>query len=202
VVRKFERVRQQVRLIQLPKNCGKGHAVKLGVLNSHGRVVLFADADGATPIEEFSRLYGVIKSGGRIAIGSRALASVDTKVSTSIHRRLLGRIFNGWVNAVLLPNIADTQCGFKIFSREAALFLFKHQRAERFSFDVELLYIATKAGLAINEVAINWSNIPGSKVNLFVDSLRMLRDLFKFKMLHRNVSPEQFRSFLDGVSES
>jgi dolichyl-phosphate beta-glucosyltransferase len=196
VVRKFERVRQQVRLIQLPKNYGKGHAVKLGVLNSRGRSVMFADADGATPIEEFSRLYAVIKSGCRIAIGSRALASSDTKVSTSIHRRLLGRIFNGWVNAVLLPNIADTQCGFKIFSREVALFLFKHQRSERFSFDVELLYIATKAGIEINEVAINWSNIPGSKVNLVVDSLRMLRDLFRFKMLHRHVSPQAFSIFI------
>lgn len=201
VVRKFERVRQQVRLIQLPKNYGKGHAVKLGVLNSRGRAVMFADADGATPIEEFSRLYGVIKSGGRIAIGSRALASVDTKVSTSIHRRLLGRIFNGWVNAVLLPNIADTQCGFKIFSRDVALFLFKHQRAERFSFDVELLYIATKAGIEISEVAINWSNIPGSKVNLVVDSLRMLRDLFKFKMLHRSVTPQVFTSFIAAEGE-
>lgn len=195
VVRKFERVRHQVKLIQLPKNQGKGHAVRLGVLNTHGKTILFADADGATPISEFSRLYGVITSGGEIAIGSRALASLDTKVSTSVHRRLLGRIFNRWVNTVLLPSITDTQCGFKMFTRDAALFLFRRQQSDRFSFDVELLYIATKAALKIHEVAINWTNIPGSKVNLVVDSLRMLRDVLRFRVQHRNVSPEEYAEF-------
>jgi len=195
VVRKFERVRKQVKLIQLPKNQGKGHAVRLGVLNTHGKTILFADADGATPIEEFARLYTAIKAGSDVAIGSRALASLDTKVSTSVHRRLLGRIFNRWVNTVLLPSITDTQCGFKMFSRNAALFLFRRQNSDRFSFDVEILYIATKAALRIQEVAINWNNIPGSKVNLVVDSLRMLRDVLRFRVLHRNVSPEQYAEF-------
>jgi dolichyl-phosphate beta-glucosyltransferase len=196
VVRKFERVREQVKLIQLPKNHGKGHAVRVGVVNSRGAVVLFADADGATPIEEFHRLYKAITSGADIAIGSRALGSTDTKVSTSVHRKLLGRIFNRCVNTVLLPSITDTQCGFKMFSRPVALFLFKRQRADRFSFDVEILYIAMKAGLSIQEVAINWTNIPGSKVNLLVDSLTMLRDVFQFRMRHRNVSRDQFTEFL------
>jgi len=195
VVRKFERVREQVKLIHLPKNQGKGHAVRLGVLNSHGKIVLFADADGATPIEEFSKLFSVVSSGVDIAIGSRALASLNTKVSTSVHRRLLGRIFNRWVNTVLLPDITDTQCGFKMFTRDAALFLFRRQNSDRFSFDVEVLYIATKAALQIKEVAINWNNIPGSKVNLVVDSLRMLRDVLRFRVLHRNVTPEQYLEF-------
>jgi dolichyl-phosphate beta-glucosyltransferase len=195
VVRKFERVRHQVKLIQLPKNQGKGHAVRLGVLNTHGKTILFADADGATPIEEFSRLYSVITSGGEIAIGSRALASSDTKVSTSVHRRLLGRLFNRWVNTVLLPDITDTQCGFKMFTRDAARFLFKLQNSDRFSFDVELLYIARKAGISVKEVAINWTNIPGSKVNLVVDSLKMLRDVLRFRVLHRGVAPEQYAEF-------
>jgi dolichyl-phosphate beta-glucosyltransferase len=195
VVRKFERVREQVQLIQLPKNYGKGHAVRVGVLNSHGKSILFADADGATPIQEFSRLYKAINAGADIAIGSRAMGGADTKVSTSVHRKLLGRIFNRCVNAVLLPSIRDTQCGFKIFTRSVALFLFKRQRADRFSFDVEILYMAMKAGLSIQEVAINWTNIPGSKVNLVVDSLRMLRDVFQFKMRHRHITPEQFKEF-------
>lgn len=199
VVQKFERVRQQVKLIQLPKNQGKGHAVRLGVLNTKGQTILFADADGATPVEEFSRLYGVMMSGAEIAIGSRALSSLDTKVSTSVHRRLLGRIFNRWVNTVLLPTIADTQCGFKMFTRDAALFLFRRQHSDRFSFDVEILYIATKAHIQIHEVAINWNNIPGSKVNLVVDSLRMLRDVLRFKVLHRNVTPAEYATFQDSL---
>lgn len=200
VVRKFERVREQIRLIQLPKNYGKGHAVRLGVLNSHGKRILFADADGATPIEEFFRLNDAMNEGCDVAIGSRALASDDTKVSTSMHRRLLGRIFNCCVNTVLLPAIADTQCGFKMFSRKAGLFLFRRQQSDRFSFDVEILYIARKAGLLVKEVPINWTNIPGSKVNLIVDSMRMFRDVFQFKMLHRHITRQQYDAFTDELS--
>lgn len=197
VVRKFERVRKQVRLIQLPKNYGKGHAVRLGVLNSHGNRILFADADGATPIQEFYRLDAAITEGADLAIGSRALASAETKVSTSLHRRLLGRIFNRCVNIILLPSIADTQCGFKMFTRKTALFLFRQQRADRFSFDVELLYMARKAELKVREVAINWTNVPGSKVNLVKDSLAMFRDIFRFRMAHRGVTRAAFEHFED-----
>jgi len=195
MVRKFERVRHQVRSIQLPRNYGKGHAVRLGVLNSRGKRILFADADGATPIEEFARLDEALNKGASVAIGSRALASNNTKVSTSVHRRLLGRIFNRCVNTILLPAITDTQCGFKLFTRPVALFLFRNQRSDRFSFDVELLYIAKKAGISVKEVAINWNNIPGSKVNLAIDSLKMFRDVFQFRVLHRHISPEQFLKF-------
>jgi len=202
VVRKFERVRHQVRLIQLPKNYGKGHAVRLGVLNSRGARVLFADADGATPIQEFERLEAAVAGGADIAIGSRALASADTKVATSIHRRLLGRVFNKCVNLILLPTIADTQCGFKMFTRKAAMFLFRRQRADRFSFDVELLYMAHKADLNIKEVPINWTNVPGSKVNLVHDSLAMFRDVFRFRVIHRGVDRESFNRFEDQASDS
>lgn len=195
VVRKFERVRSEVRLIQLPKNQGKGHAVRLGVLNSHGARILFADADGATPIAEVDRLMAALDGGADIAIGSRAIASDDTKVSTSLHRKILGRAFNRCVNVILLPNISDTQCGFKLFSRKAGLFLFRKQTSDRFSFDVELLFLAHKVGLSIAEVPINWRNVPGSKVNLALDAMMMFRDVFRFRVLHRNVSRDAFESF-------
>ncbi|MEN9846660.1 MAG: hypothetical protein RIS36_1807 [Pseudomonadota bacterium] len=201
VVRKFERVRNQVRLIQLPKNYGKGHAVRLGVLNSRGNRILFADADGATPIQEFDRLESAISLGADIAIGSRALASADTKVATSLHRRVLGRVFNKCVNLILLPTIADTQCGFKMFTRKTALFLFRKQRADRFSFDVELLYMAYKANVNIKEVPINWTNIPGSKVSLVRDSLAMFRDVFRFRVVHRGIDRDSFEQFEEHVSD-
>lgn len=201
VVRKFERVRSQVRLIQLPKNYGKGHAVRLGVLNSRGNRILFADADGATPIQEFDRLESAVSAGADIAIGSRALTSTDTKVATSIHRRVLGRVFNKCVNLILLPTIADTQCGFKMFTRKTAMFLFRKQRADRFSFDVELLYMAHKANLNIKEVPINWTNVPGSKVNLVRDSLAMFRDVFRFRVVHRGIDRHSFDQFEEQVSD-
>jgi dolichyl-phosphate beta-glucosyltransferase len=185
IVRKFEKIRRSVKLIRLPKNYGKGHAVKLGVLNAKGSKVLFADADGATPIEELERLCEALGEGFDIAIGSRAVKSDQTKVRTVWYRKYLGRLFNAVVNFFILPGIADTQCGFKMFTAKAAHFLFEHQQSDRFSFDVEILYIARKVGYKIKEVPINWTNIPGSKVNLIKDSLKMFRDIFVFRMRHR-----------------
>lgn len=189
VVEKFERVREQVRLIRLPKNCGKGHAVRVGALNAHGERIMFADADGATPIEEIERLMVSLDAGADIAIGSRAKASHDTKVTTRWYRKYLGRAFNTCVNVILLPGIEDTQCGFKLFTRRAAQFVFNKQKSDGFSFDVEILYIAQRAKLKISEIPINWENVPGSKVNLIVDALKMFRDILKFKVIHRGIAP-------------
>ena len=99
----------------------------------------------------------------------------------------MGRIFNLAVNVLILPGIKDTQCGFKLFRRQAADMLFKYQTADRFSFDVEILFLARKMGLRLVEVPVNWNNIPGSKVNLVTDSAKMLRDVIRFKFIHRNV---------------
>ena len=196
VVHKFERVRKQIRLIRLPKNCGKGYAVRTGAMNAKGALILFADADGATPFAEFHRLDEALKKGADIAIGSRALSSQETKVETSFHRKYLGRAFNLCINWILLPGFADTQCGFKLFKRNAAMFLFGQQRSSGFSFDVELLYMAKLAGLKIDEVPINWHNVPGSKVRLIVDAMRMFRDVIRFRIMHRSVSPDSYASFV------
>ena len=101
------------------------------------------------------------------------------------------------MNWLVLPGIADTQCGFKLFNATVAKFLFSRQRSNGFSFDVELLYIAKKAGLCIKEVPVNWVNVPDSKVNLLFDSAKMFRDLFRFIVWHRGVNKESFLSFVD-----
>jgi dolichyl-phosphate beta-glucosyltransferase len=189
IVRKFERVRpNELRCIRLPKNRGKGHAVRTGAVNATGKRIIFLDADGATPIAEIERLEAALDGGADIAIASRAMKSTDTQIKTVWYRKLLGRIFNSCVNFILLPEINDTQCGFKMFTAEAAAKLFPLQTAERFSFDVELLYLARKFHMKIAEVPINWENVPGSKVNLVLDSLRMLRDVIRFRVIHRNRS--------------
>jgi dolichyl-phosphate beta-glucosyltransferase len=77
------------------------------------------------------------------------------------------------------------------------MFLFKHQRSDRFSFDVEILFLARKADLRIEEVAINWTNVAGSKVNLITDALSMFRDIFRFRVMHRGITPESFVAFKD-----
>lgn len=194
MVRRFERVREQVRVISLPRNLGKGHAVRLGMLNARGKRVLFADADGSTPIAEVERLIAAIDSGADIAIGSRAKLSNETKVTTRWYRKYLGRAFNFCVNQILLPGIEDTQCGFKMFTAEAADFLFKRQQADGFSFDVEVLFIAQRVEMRIDEIPINWTNVPGSKVSLVLDAARMFRDIFRFRVRHRGMTPELFKA--------
>lgn len=192
VVRKFERLWRHVRLIRTPLNHGKGHAVRTGVLNSRGQIIIFADADGSCPFAEMERLRNCLEQGADVAIGSRAVHSSDTRVVTRWHRKLMGRVFNLCVNRLLLPGISDTQCGFKMFRADAAKFLFERQRAQRYSFDVEILFIARKAGLQVAEVPINWNIVGGSKVNLWVDSLRMLRDIFIFRLRHAGITPADF----------
>lgn len=198
MVAKFQAIKPVVRFIKLPRNCGKGYAVKTGVLNARGALILFADADGATEMEELNRLIVALKSkSAGVAIGSRAIRSEDTRVRTRWYRKYLGRIFNLIVNTLVLPGFADTQCGFKLFTNKSAKFIFSHQESDGFSFDVEILLIALNAGLTIVEVPINWVNIPGSKVNLITDSLRMLRDVFIFKVKHRRITEDLYKTSAD-----
>ena len=177
-----EKTKGVVRMLTYPANRGKGYAVKFGMTNGQGNLLLYNDADGATPIREIERLENAIAQGADIAIGSRAAFSRDTSVKTVWYRKFMGRSFNSIVNFLLLPGVMDTQCGFKMFKRHAAAEVFGKQKAERFSFDVELLFLARKAGFTVAEVPVNWTNIPGSKVNLVSDSFAMFCDLLRFRL--------------------
>ena len=198
LVLKFATVRPQIQLLRLERNQGKGNAVRTGMLAAKGARLLFADADGSTPIQELERLEKAMDEGADMVIASRALPSTETKVHTRWYRKLLGRAFNGVVNLLALPGIADTQCGFKLFQAPVAQFLFSRQKSKEFSFDVEILYLARKARLIVREVAVNWTNVPDSKVHLVVDALKMFRDIFRFRSWHRQVNRETFLRYLEG----
>jgi dolichyl-phosphate beta-glucosyltransferase len=172
-----------IRLLSYKKNKGKGFALRYGALESKGDLVLLNDADGSTPIQELDRLRAFVAQGADVVIGSRALASSETKVKTVWYRKFIGRTFAFIVNTLIVPGIADTQCGFKLFTRKASDELFSRQRSERFSFDVELLFLANRLGFKIKEVSVNWTNAPGSKVNLVKDSIAMLLDIFRFRWM-------------------
>jgi dolichyl-phosphate beta-glucosyltransferase len=177
VVADFVKKFPAFRLISLEKNSGKGAAVRAGMLEACGALVLFTDADGSTPICELARLERSLKeNSAEIAIGSRAVESDDTQIEAIVVRKLIGRIFNLCVNILAVPHIKDTQCGFKLFTNSAAKILFEKQKFLRFSFDIELLWRARKLGMRIVEVGINWHHVAGSKVNVFKDGLKMLRD--------------------------
>lgn len=182
VALQFARQSRHLRLLSNPCNSGKGSAVRLGVLSAKGKYILVADADGAAPIDELTRLEGACAQGAAIAIGSRALQSADTRISTVWYRKVFGRIFNGAVNLLLLPGVADTQCGFKLFENSAAQLIFSKQRSTGYAYDVEILFLARKFGLLVAEIPINWKNIPGTKVNLLYDSCAMFFDILIFRL--------------------
>jgi dolichyl-phosphate beta-glucosyltransferase len=181
LVLRLARQYPEIRLIRLPANAGKGYAVRTGVVNASGRLVLFADADGATPIAEIEALEAAIDSGADIAIGSRAVRSESVQVRARLYRRVMGRAFHLLVRTLAVKGIADTQCGFKLFRGPVAQDLFSRMRMNGFSFDVEVLLMARRAGYRIAEVPVNWTHQPGSRVNLVLDSLRMARDVFRIR---------------------
>ena len=184
--KKFESKIQNLKVLRLEKSrfAGKGYAVNKGVLASSGDLILFTDADGSTPIEELDKLQEKISEGYDIAIGSRALQRSSVQKRQSILREYMGRTFNILVQTLTVKGIVDTQCGFKLFTRESSLEIFENQKIFDFGFDVELLYAATKKGLKISEVPVLWYNDPRSTVNPIKDSLKMLIDLFKIRLYY------------------
>jgi glycosyltransferase involved in cell wall biosynthesis len=169
-----------VRLLPNPGNRGKGYSVRQGMLEARGEWVLFTDADLSSPIEELEKLMDAARrESAQIAIGSRALDRALVGVHQPILREYAGRFFNLVMRAVTGLKFRDTQCGFKLFQREAARRIFSLQRLERFGFDAEILFIAEKLGYRAVEVPVRWNDVAGSKVgtlqglNGFVDLLRI-----------------------------
>lgn len=167
--------RRDVRVISHQRNAGKGAAVRTGMLAARGELRLFADADGATAMSE---LPSLIEAQADIAIGSRE--GRDKRVEASALRRFLGRWFNRAVRMGAIKRIRDTQCGFKLF-RPVAHGLFEIAQENGFAFDVELLLLAQKKGLDVKEVFVNWTEIPGSKVSLMRDGVKMLKAVRRIK---------------------
>ncbi|NCA71412.1 MAG: glycosyltransferase family 2 protein [Sphingobacteriia bacterium] len=171
----------RVRLVRQPRNEGKGNAVKRGVLEARGRYVLFADADGATPITELEGLLGAVGERAEIAIGSRRLAAARIRRERTGLRQLMGNVFYSVVNFFAVPGIRDTQCGFKLFRTDVARELFRDLNESGWAFDVELLYRAQLFGYGIAEVPVNWHEVPGSKVDPLRDAVKMFLAIFRIR---------------------
>ncbi len=174
-----------LRVIAYPHNQGKGYAVRAGVLASQGDVVVFADADGATPFAEISRLAPRLAADCEVVIGSRRLPDSQVTGMQSWRRRLLGRFFVEATRLVLGLRFADTQCGFKLFRGEVARSLFKTVRCPGYGFDLEVLVLARERGLRTIEVGIEWHDQALSKVSPVRDGLRMLLTLWALRRQSR-----------------
>ncbi|NWJ44450.1 MAG: glycosyltransferase family 2 protein [Chloroflexi bacterium] len=171
-----------LRVLVAEKNGGKGSAVRRGMLAARGKFILFDDADNSTPVEELNKLLAKLdKEKYDVAVGSRAASG-----SQEAHRTVLRRILSGglrWiVRYVFRIGVRDTQCGFKLFTKQAAHRLYAAQTISGFSFDLEILYLSSKLGYKIAEVPVEWVDAPGSKVDTSKEVQRFLRDLVKIKM--------------------
>ena len=169
----------EIQLLRTARRRGKGAAVRRGMQSAVGRLQLFADADGATPIQELARLEQAIATGADMAIGSRALASQlpGYRVQTRWYRTILTTLFNSLVRQSSLKGITDTQCGFKLFRQKVAADLFGVSSIDGYGFDLELLYVAQQRGYRIAEIPVNWSHQPNSKFHVFKDTLATLREM-------------------------
>ncbi|MFN3729658.1 MAG: dolichyl-phosphate beta-glucosyltransferase [Fimbriimonadaceae bacterium] len=178
------------RLIEYHPNRGKGYAVRTGMLDSPGELVLFSDADLAAPIEEVEKLLVHMNQGADVAIGSRPLKESNLEIRQPWYREMLGRAFNLAVQALAIRGIEDTQCGFKVFTRKSCDDIFSRCKLDGFGFDFESLMIARDLGYRIDEVPIRWKHIEGSKVVLMRDGPRMLRDLVKLRLMGKRARLE------------
>jgi len=173
-----------LRLLSHESNRGKGAAIRTGVLASTGDSVLVSDADLSTPLSEWARLAESLPSHA-VAIGSRALDENLVRKRQPFYRVWLGKAGNRVIRLFAVPGIRDTQCGFKLFRGDVARELFAAARIDRFAYDVEILYLARRRGLAIAEVPVLWFNSPESKVSVVRDTPRTLWDVLRIRWIHR-----------------
>jgi glycosyltransferase involved in cell wall biosynthesis len=181
VVREYGKAHPQVLLLENPGNRGKGFSVRNGMLHARGEICLFTDADLSSPIEEAQKLMAAINQGADVAIGSRWLKSELQTERQPLYRQAFGRIFNMVLRLVLGMRLVDTQCGFKAFRRGAVQRIFPLQKIERWGFDPEILFLARRAGLRVDEVAVVWAHCEGTRLNPFRDGVRMFGEVLRIR---------------------
>lgn len=181
IARRYAGANARVRILRYTPNRGKGHAVRIGMSEADGQLMLLCDADLSTPIEDLEKLMPYLDDGYDVVIGSRALPESDLRVHQPWLREQLGRAFNLLVRILGVGGFADTQCGFKLFTRRSARDVFPKLFTDRWAFDVEALLVARKLRYRIREVPVTWVNAPGSKVNVLRDAARTVKDLLRIR---------------------
>ncbi len=179
IVRSMEKAVKNLRLVDGGRG-GKGIAVRRGMLEATGHIRLFADADNSTPIEQFDAMMPYFKEGYGVVIGSRAVHGAVLDPPESLFRRAAGKGLNLVVQALLLPGIHDSQCGFKAFTEEAAVRIFGESKISGWAFDVEALSLAKKMGYRIKEMPVRWVNDTRSHVHASA-GLQFLGEICKIR---------------------
>jgi dolichyl-phosphate beta-glucosyltransferase len=174
----------RLHLLRSERNRGKGDAVGRGVAAARGDAILFTDADLSTPLRFYDDLAAALGEAD-VAIASRAHPDSRIPRRQPWYRQGMGRGFNVLVRWIVGGDLRDTQCGFKLFRRDAAKRLFALRRIDGFAFDVEILHLAHRMGLRVREVPVDWYNDEASRVHVIRHSTRMFLDLVRIRWLHR-----------------
>jgi dolichyl-phosphate beta-glucosyltransferase len=178
-------------------NRGKGAAVRTGTLAARGQYVAFIDADLASPPEDLPALFAALDAGADVAVGVRNQEDgSDMRNQRRLARRVAGRVFAFVMKTLLLPEVGDSQCPLKAFKYGAAQRLFRLQRVDTWAFDAEVLFLASRLGLRVEEIPVRWQAMPGSHLKLDLKSLMELWNLFRIRWAHRNVSKKTLASEL------
>ena len=166
-----------VRLVRQVPNKGKGAAVRLGMLSAKGQIRVMCDADGSMPPEQLPKLLApIVACKASISIGSRYADGAKTDVKQPFYRVLWSRLANRVIQRSLVPGVRDTQCGFKAFTAEAALDLFRVTRIDGWAFDLEVLALAKRRDFAIAEVGVEWKDDKRSRVSPIKDMINVCRE--------------------------
>jgi len=181
LVKDRQREWPELKLIENGANRGKGFSVRAGALASQGAQVLFSDADLSTPIEEYDTLVGFLSGARSLTIASRDIKGSRVERHQAWYRESMGKIFNRIIRLLTHLPFKDTQCGFKLFTREASREIFSRLTIERFAFDVETLWLAKKLSIPVKEVPVRWINDPASRVDPIRDSAQMLGDVVRIR---------------------
>ena len=170
----------KLRLLRTDRR-GKGLAVRAGMLSAKGDVVIFADADLSWSVDDLKRFLSFVDAKNPVVIGSREGLGAR-RIGEPVYRHLMGRVFNRVVQALAVPGVEDTQCGFKAFRADAAKAIFTRQRLDGFGFDVEVLYLARRLGYPIRVVPLHWEHKENSRVAPLRDTLAMLTDVLRVRL--------------------
>lgn len=177
--------RANVRVLENDVNRGKGYSVRRGVLDATGDRRVFIDADLSLPIEGLAGMMARFDAGADVVIASRTAPGSRVEGAPPAGRDLMSKVFNLAVQAIAVPGLTDTQCGFKGFTAKAAASIFSAAKSDRFGFDVEALYLARRHGYRIDELPVICRYHGGSSVNRISDGVRMFADILAIRLRHR-----------------
>ncbi len=191
IVRTFEWGPIATTVLVNERNLGKARSVRRGMLEADGEMRLMFDADSSAPIDQIDKLLPYLAEGYDVVIGSRSMPETQLNPPQGPFRRLLGACFRLFRKMLLLRGLNDTQCGFKLFTADAARQVFTEQTDTSFAFDVEVLALAERMGHRVKEVGIVWHDSKPSRVNTFTDSFGMFFATWRIWWRMRRYKPAE-----------